>query len=369
MTCEEYRALLDRLLDGEATPEELESMRAHEADCPDCAALRAEMEDLTGLLRDAEDVPPMPEDLHAQWVQAVREDNVREENIQEESAQEEKPVQKQRILSMAAFRKQWMRWGATAALALLVLGGTLLTWDSFDKAKTRTPKAQPPAVTATLAAAKETPEVQAEAIVQENAVPAEAVTLGANSVNMAMEEAFEVSEEEPMEEAYVLADTANADGGLGGAPMLSAMMAEESAPEEAWFWEEDAEDSAWDMDEAFEAETEYKASELQMPVPAATSMPTSTIMPTPTAMPTEEPTPSPIPQPTMTPTSEPTEEPVPTAEPEKVGEPEPEEEPEALSESRPRQWIGWISLAVGGALAVIVLATKQIRIRRNQQKR
>ena len=362
MTCEEYRALLDRLLDGEATPEELESMRAHEADCPDCAALRAEMEDLTGLLRDAEYVPPIPEDLHAQWVQAVREDNVRKENVQDE-----KPAEKQRILSMAAFRKQWMRWGATAALALLVLGGTLLTWDSFDKAKTRIPKAQPPAVTATLAAAKETPEVQAEAIVQENAVSAEAVALGAINANMAIEEAFEVCEEEPMEEAYVLADTANADGGLGGTPMLSAMMAEEAAPEEAWFWEEDAEDSVWDMDEAFEAETEYKASELQMPVPAATSMPTPTIMPTPTAMPTEEPTPSPIPQPTMTPTSEPTEEPEPTAEPEKVEEPE--EEPEIPSESRPRQWIGWISLAVGGALAVIVLATKQIRIRRKQQKR
>ncbi len=325
MTCEEYRALLDRLLDGEATPADEEAVRQHEAECPDCAALRGEMAGLMDVLGDAEDVPPMPEDLHAQWVQAVREEAVASGG-------------KEKIFSLATFRKQWMRWGATAALAFLVLGGTLLTWDTFDKAKTR--RQTVPQPTATIAAAAEetpTPQAKAEGAAEADAAPA-LYAMTANSLEMAMEEAApEEPAEQPVEDAVMLAETADAG------------MAFEEA--EAWDMEEASEEAA------FKAEREYEPAEakgtvaLSVPSPAATPMPT----PEPTPMPTQTPEPAP----TFTAAPEPTATPVPA-----VAKDEPRPEPE---QSHPRRWIGWIALIVGGVLALVVLSTKQIREQRKRK--
>ena len=331
MNCEEYRALLDRLLDGEATSAEEEALRRHEAECPDCAALRRDMTGLMELLGNGDDAPPMPEDLHSQWVQAVR---------AEAPAAPEKEEKKERVLSMAAFRRQWMRWGATAALALLVLGGTLLTWDSFDKAKTRT-AAMRPAVTVAAKKAEETtpqPEVQALASGADEAA------------------------EEPAEEAEVFAETA--DSGAFEEALFAA--AEEAD------WETDTafeEETAWDTNGAF-ALNAYSAEEpeakaFDLAVPAFTPMPTPAPAPTSTFAPTPAPTLTPTPEPTEAPDPEPT--PEAETEPAEAGE-EAEAAGAAVEESRPKQWLGWIALAAGGALALAVLAVKYVREQRKSDK-
>ena len=361
MTCEEYRALLDRLLDGEATPAEEEALRRHEAECPDCAALRAEMTGLMDLLRDGDDVPPMPEDLHNQWVQAVR---------AEAPAAPAKEEKKERVLSMAAFRRQWMRWGATAALALLVLGGTLLTWDSFDKAKTRT-AAMRPAVTAAVKKAEETtpqPEVQA-------------LASGADDLAVAADETVEEAAEEPAGEAEVFAETA--DHGTFGEALFAAMRKEEPAPAESAAeeaaWDMDAEleeDTAWETNgvfalNAYPAEEQTEAKTFDLAVPTFTAMPSP--IPAATSAPTPAQTLTSTPVPTFTPTSESAGEPAAEPTPEVVTEPAKAEEESGtasavIEESRPKQWIGWIALAAGGVLALVVLAVKYVREQRKSNK-
>ena len=72
MTCEEYRVLLDDFLDGVIRPEDEEKMLRHEAECPACKELRASLSALQSDLSDlSEDVPPLPEDFHAQWTEKV----------------------------------------------------------------------------------------------------------------------------------------------------------------------------------------------------------------------------------------------------------------------------------------------------------
>ena len=72
MTCEEYRVLLDDFLDGVIRPEDEEKMLRHEAECPACKELRASLSALQSDLSDlSEDVPPLPEDFHAQWTEQV----------------------------------------------------------------------------------------------------------------------------------------------------------------------------------------------------------------------------------------------------------------------------------------------------------
>ena len=106
MTCEGFRGLLDRLLDGEATPEELAMMDAHAARCPECAALReAMLEDRAALADALADVPPMPADLHDAWMDAVREERTR---------------------ARTGRHRRWIRWGSIAAAVLYLVGGTYL---------------------------------------------------------------------------------------------------------------------------------------------------------------------------------------------------------------------------------------------------
>ena len=123
ITCDEYRALLDRLLDGETlSQEEEDAMRTHEASCEECALLREALtlqeEDLAAL---AEETPPMPENLHARWMAAVEAD-----------AAERKDTE----TGTAAGRRTgrgWTRWLSVAAALVLVLGGTLLTRDRLPR--------------------------------------------------------------------------------------------------------------------------------------------------------------------------------------------------------------------------------------------
>lgn len=129
MTCEEYRVLLDKFLDGDAEEKDLAAMAAHEAECPGCAALRADMEALRGDLREClEDMPPMPADLHEAWMQAVRQE-ARSTGAPERNASAETKRK-----TMNPRRRRNNRWLAAAAAAALVLGGTYLTWDQLDDA-------------------------------------------------------------------------------------------------------------------------------------------------------------------------------------------------------------------------------------------
>ncbi|MBQ6173253.1 MAG: zf-HC2 domain-containing protein [Clostridia bacterium] len=117
ITCDEYRALLDRLLDGETlSQEEEDAMRTHEASCEECALLREALtlqeKDLAAL---AEETPPMPEDLHARWMAAVEADAAERKNTERRTS------------------RGWTRWLSVAAALVLVLGGTLLTRDRLPR--------------------------------------------------------------------------------------------------------------------------------------------------------------------------------------------------------------------------------------------
>ncbi len=118
MTCEEYRVLLDKCLDGDCGPEEEARLLAHEASCPDCAARHDELArlqaSLTALSRD---VPPIPADFHAGWMKRV------EEDVKMRQDQESK--------RSAPARRGWLRGLAVAAAAVFVIGGTLLTRDTL----------------------------------------------------------------------------------------------------------------------------------------------------------------------------------------------------------------------------------------------
>ena len=101
-TCEDFRGLLDRLLDGEITPEEQARLDAHAAACPDCAALReALLADREALADALGDVPPMPEDTHEAWMAAIR---------------------AEKAGTRAAGRRKWLRWAGAAAAALYLVG-------------------------------------------------------------------------------------------------------------------------------------------------------------------------------------------------------------------------------------------------------
>lgn len=118
MTCEEYRVLLDKCLDGDCGPEEEARLRAHEASCPDCAARHDELARLQASLTTlARDVPPIPADFHAGWMKRVKED------VKMRQDQENK--------RSAPARRGWLRGLAVAAAAVFVIGGTLLTRDTL----------------------------------------------------------------------------------------------------------------------------------------------------------------------------------------------------------------------------------------------
>ena len=63
-----------------------------------------------------EDVPPMPEGLHAAWMQKVEEDKMEDKRIEK-----------------ARSRKAFTRFLSIAAAMVFVIGGTLLTRDDLER--------------------------------------------------------------------------------------------------------------------------------------------------------------------------------------------------------------------------------------------
>ncbi|MBR6028997.1 MAG: DUF4349 domain-containing protein [Clostridia bacterium] len=115
MNCEAYQALLTSCLDREPTPEEAAQLSAHEAECPECRALRESLELLPDRLAGLrEDVPPMPADLHQRWTLMLEEKPM-------ENKQTRKPARRRQLAGILA---------AAAALVFIV-GGTLMTRDDL----------------------------------------------------------------------------------------------------------------------------------------------------------------------------------------------------------------------------------------------
>ncbi len=254
ITCKDFRGLLDRLLDGEATPEERARMDAHAAECPDCAALReALLGDLQAVTDALEDVPPMPAGTHEAWMDAVR--------------AEQAPAR-------AGKRRAWLRWGSIAAAALYLVGGTWLAKDRLkllvDPGDLRpaVQAAQRPAATATAAPAgtattlpqpqatalpRETPPVQTQALAN-GLTDTDAVTTAGrtDSVPEAVPaEAIPAPEEVPAVEEAAAEEAAPvwflfAEDAAREEPVAAA------AAETDWFAEAE-EDAAWEEPAVAEA--------------------------------------------------------------------------------------------------------------------
>ncbi|HML48758.1 MAG TPA: DUF4349 domain-containing protein [Clostridia bacterium] len=105
MTCEQYRLLLHDLLDGTLPDQTAQTMAAHEAECPACAARRAELYALMQTLHTLdEDLEPPPSFGQA-WRQAVR---------AEAANRRRRPL------------RMWQTWAAAAAALVCLVGGTTL---------------------------------------------------------------------------------------------------------------------------------------------------------------------------------------------------------------------------------------------------
>ena len=109
MSDEEYfEQLCSNSLDGTLTDSESEKLEAHLAECPSCAALREDMEQMRALF--AEEAEP-PEGLHESIMQRL------EQESKLKVVQPEKPVRRMPVFTMVA---------AAAVVVLVVLGGGLL---------------------------------------------------------------------------------------------------------------------------------------------------------------------------------------------------------------------------------------------------
>ena len=127
MNCEAYQALLTTCLEEGFTPEAEEQLRRHEAQCPDCAALRASLEALPDSLASLETaVPPMPEGLHQRWTEALKGENNGMEN-------REKTGRTRHGFGRGAL--------AVAAALVLLIGGTVWARDSLPGRRTASPAA------------------------------------------------------------------------------------------------------------------------------------------------------------------------------------------------------------------------------------
>ena len=119
MNCSEYSVLLEKLLEGSLTDEEALALRRHEAGCPACARQHRELDHLQDTLSTLDSrVSPMPEDLHAGWMQKV----------------EEEAMEKKHRFTPPGRRAAITRALSVAAALVFVLGGTLLTRDTLNSA-------------------------------------------------------------------------------------------------------------------------------------------------------------------------------------------------------------------------------------------
>ncbi len=181
----------------------------------------------------AEDVPPMPEEVHARWTAAVREE-----------AEAAKPARK-------GLSRAWIRALTIAAVLVYIIGGTLLTRGRLSPREVQ------------LNAARE------QAAARETIAPALLLTAEAREEPAAAEtgETPDTADAAVLDEAPEPAANAPA--------LLLADLAEEPAAEAVWeeaVWEEAAEEAP--RDEApgtsgFMADSPQEAMGLMLSVPAA----------------------------------------------------------------------------------------------------
>ena len=221
-TCEDFRGLLDRLLDGEITPEEQARLDAHAATCPDCAALREALPADRDALADAlDDVPPMPKGTHDAWMAAIRAEKAN---------------------AQAAGRRKWLRWAGAAAAALYLVGGTYLARDRL-RLITEPPKPLPAARATHAAPAAEEAEdltpapvfTQAPAVMATGLPPQDAGLLTGAAASRTPEPAQKAEAyamEEPVYAFEEAAEFALADMALSDMEEAAAYDMEEAAERE-----------------------------------------------------------------------------------------------------------------------------------------
>ena len=105
MTCEQYRLLLHDLLDGTLQDQTAQTMAAHEAECPACAARRAELYAHMQTLHTLDEDLEPPQSFGQAWRQAVR---------MEANNRRRRPL------------RMWQTWAAAAAALVCLVGGTSL---------------------------------------------------------------------------------------------------------------------------------------------------------------------------------------------------------------------------------------------------
>lgn len=109
MNEEEYfEQLCSNSVDGTLTDSEREKLEAHLAECPSCAALKRDLEEMRALWGEEVEVPG---DLHEGIMDALRQEN------KLHVVQPEKPVRRMPVFTMV---------GVAAAVVLVVLGGGLM---------------------------------------------------------------------------------------------------------------------------------------------------------------------------------------------------------------------------------------------------
>lgn len=109
MNEEEYfEQLCSNSVDGTLTDSEREKLETHLAECPSCAALKRDLEEMRTLWGEEVEVP---DDLHEGIMDALRQEN------KLHVVQPEKPVRRMPVFTMV---------GVAAAVVLVVLGGGLM---------------------------------------------------------------------------------------------------------------------------------------------------------------------------------------------------------------------------------------------------
>lgn len=109
MSDEEYfEQLVSNSLDGTLTDSEREKLEAHLAECPSCAALKQDLEQMRALFAEEVD---LPEGLHESIMQQLEQEN------KLRVVQPEKPARRMPVFTMVA---------AAAVVVLVVLGGGLM---------------------------------------------------------------------------------------------------------------------------------------------------------------------------------------------------------------------------------------------------
>ena len=105
---ESFEQLCSNSVDGTLTDSEREKLETHLAECPSCAALKRDLEEMRALWGEEVEVP---DDLHEGIMDALRQEN------KLHVVQLEKPVRRMPVFTMV---------GVAAAVVLVVLGGGLM---------------------------------------------------------------------------------------------------------------------------------------------------------------------------------------------------------------------------------------------------